>query len=90
MLDDMVGNLTDKVAGAVLGKLWTLVVSILGGIGWGSILIGVGLLLSFILIVRLICRTRLLLVLTPLLLLAGYCISKGVTVDAMYRYLTGR
>jgi hypothetical protein len=90
MFDDMVGNVTDKVAGAVLGKLWTLVVSILGGLGWGSILIGVGLMLGFMLIARLICRSRLLLVLPPLLLLAGYCISKGVTLDAMIRYLTGR
>jgi hypothetical protein len=89
VFDSWVGDLTDKVTAGVVEKLWMLFQAILHGIGWGTILIGIGLLLGLILIVKLLSNIRVLLVLVPLCLLAGYCMTKGIDLDSIYRYVAG-
>lgn len=89
MFDSWAGDLTDRVAAGVLAKLWTLLLMLLGGIGWGTILMAVGALLALILLFKILSNTRVLIVLVVVCLVGGYCLSRGVSFDTLSNYVTG-
>ncbi len=88
MLDSMIGDVSDKVTAGVIDRLWAVFLSLLHGIGWGTILIGVGAILALILIFKLLSNIKVLAVLSALFLIAGFCLIEGFDFQGAFSHLT--